>query len=203
MSEILDKAIVLKLNALWQPLGWTTPRKAFVDLCGGAYGGTPPALAVSTTLDDNGNLVEAIPLKWEEWKKLEVRPQDLAVQTKSGAVRCPTVLVAPNYKKVPIIQQKLTKRAILERDGFECAYTGERLHASQLNVDHVIPKSKGGRDAWDNLVACRKDINYKKGNKSNEEAGLVLRKTPKAPKAVPKSFTIREIKRREHAPFIR
>jgi 5-methylcytosine-specific restriction endonuclease McrA len=202
MSDILDKAIVLKLNANWAPLGWTTPRKAFVDMCGGKYGGTPPALSLSVSVDENGKLTEAIPLKWEDWVKLEVRPQDLAVQTKSGAIRCPTVIVAPNYDQMPHVQQKLTKRAILERDGFVCAYSGEKLPISKLNIDHINPKSKGGKDTWENLVACRKDINTRKGNKSNKEAGLVLLKKPRAPKPVPKSFTVREVKRPEHGPFI-
>jgi hypothetical protein len=202
MSDILDKAIVLKLNANWEPLGWTTPRKAFVDLCGGMYGGTPPALALSTALDENGKLVEAVPMKWEEWMKLDVRPQDLAVQTKSGAIRCPTVIISPNYNKMPLVTPKLTKRAILERDGFRCAYTGDKLHASQLNVDHISPRSRGGRDTWENLVACRRDINTKKGNKTNKEAGLTLLKKPHAPKPVPKSFTVREVKRPEHAAFV-
>lgn len=91
-------------------------------------------------------------------------------------------------------------------DGFavhNCAYTDEKLPASQLNIDHVIPKSRGGRDTWENLVACRKDINFKKGNKTNKEAGLSLKRKPKALNAVPKSATIREVKRPEHAPFIK
>lgn len=203
MSGYLDKAVVLKLNANWEPIGWTTPRKAFVDMTGGLDGGTPPALGLSISVDENGDLAEALPMKWEEWVGLEVRPQDLAIQTKSGAIRVPTVIVAPNYKKMPLITPKLTRKAILERDGYTCGYTGEKLPAEMLNVDHVTPKSRGGGDDWENLVACRKDINTKKGSRLNHEIGLKLKKQLKAPKPIPKSFTIREAKRPEHAPFIK
>ena len=203
MSDLLDKAIVLKLNASWQPIGWTTPRAAFVALCGGAYGGTPPALALSTAVNEDGDLIEAIPMRWEEWMKLEVRPSDLAINIKDRAIRCPTVIISPNYDKMPVVTIRLTKRAILERDNFTCGYSGEKLPASMLNVDHIDPRSRGGKDSWDNLVTCRKDINTWKGNRRNEEIGLKLKKKPHAPKQVPKSFTIREAKRPEHLPFIR
>lgn len=203
MDSIIDKYLVLKLNANWQPIGWTSPRKAFVDMCGGEYGGTPPALALDLTLDSNGGLESAVAVKWDAWKDLPVRECDLGVSTRSGAIRCPMVIVAPNYAQMPVIAPRLTKKGILERDGYRCAYTDEKLPASQLNIDHVLPRSRGGRDTWENLVACRKDINFKKGNKTNKEAKISLIRKPTAPKSVPKSFTIREIKRPEHAPFIK
>ena len=202
-ESVLDKPIVLKLNAAWQPIGWTSPRKAFVDMCGGEYGSKPPALALDMTVTENGELENAVAVNWETWKTLPVRPCDLGVSTHSGAIRCPTVIVAPNFNQMPLITPRLSKKAILERDGYRCAYTDEKLPASQLNIDHVGPKSRGGRDTWENLVACRKDINFKKGNKTNKEAGLSLKRKPKALNAVPKSATIREVKRPEHAPFIK
>jgi hypothetical protein len=201
-ASLLDKPIVLKLNANWERIGWTTPRKAFVDLCGGAYGGTPPALALSVAIDENGELVEAIPMKWEEWMKLPVRECDLGISTRSGAVRVPTVLIAPNYQKMPLIKPRLTKRAILERDGYRCQYTNEKLPPSQLNIDHVVPRNRGGKDTWGNLVASRKDLNSKKGNKLNEEIGYSLVRKPTEPKAVPKSYTINEARHPTQLPFI-
>lgn len=202
MSELLDKPIVLSLNKNWLRLGWKTVRQAITDLCGGSFGGTPPAMAVAVTIDDNGNLVESIPMTWDEWVKLEVRPQDLAINTHRGPIRCPLVIVSSSYSKMPNRTPRLSNKAILERDGFTCAYTGEKLPKSLLNVDHVIPRDRGGRDSWENMVACRKDINSKKGNRLNSEVGLRLRKTPTAPKGMPVCATITEAKRPEHAPFI-
>lgn len=201
-ESVLNKPLVLSLNASWERLGWKTPKQAVTAMCGGAYGGTPPALAMSITMDENGNLTEAIPMKWEEWIKLPVRPEDLALQTKSGPIRCPMVVIAPNYKRMPVKAQRLTKAAILARDQGVCQYTGEKLPKSQLNIDHVIPKDRGGKDEWGNLVTSRKDLNSKKGNRTNEEMGYKLIKKPVAPKPVPVSFHITEARRPEHKPFI-
>lgn len=201
MDSILNKPIVLNLNRNWERIGWLTVKQAIIAMTGG-LGDSPPALGLAVTINDEGQLAEAIALDWDNWILLPVRDCDLSIETKNGPVRAPTIIVRPSFSKVPLVTPKLTKRAILERDGFRCAYTGERLHASQLNVDHIEPKSRGGKDSWENLVACRKDINTKKGNKTNKEAGLTLLKKPHAPKPVPKSFTIKEIKRPEHVAFI-
>lgn len=203
MDSVLNKAIVLKLNANWERLGYTTPKKAFIDMCGGEYGGTPPALALDITLDENGQLANATPTKWEDWVGLPVRECDLSVSLRSGAIRCPLVIIAPKYAKMPLITPALTRKAILERDGHRCQYTDEVLPASELNIDHVIPKDKGGKNTWENLVTSRRDINFKKGNKSNDEAGLSLKRKPKAPKAMPKSFLVKQAYRPEHVPFIK
>lgn len=202
MNSCLNKPIVLRMNANWQPLGWGTPKQAITALCGGVYGGTPPAVAVAITLDENGELVESIPLTWDEWIKLPVRECDLSLQMKDKAIRCPMVLVSQNYSHLPVKAIRLTRNAILERDGFRCMYTGEKLPRSQLNVDHVLPRDKGGKDSWDNLVACNKKLNSKKGNRTNKEMGLKLIKTPSAPKPVPVSFHVNKPRRPEHAPFI-
>ena len=202
MDSVLERSIVLSLNANWQVIGWRTPRETVIAMCGGAYGGTPPALAVSIEMDENGELTEAIPLKWDEWVKLPVRPQDLSIQTKSGPIRCPTVCVAPNFKHIPVKSIRLTKQAIIERDGGVCQYSGEKLPRSKLNIDHVIPQAKGGRDTWDNLVTCSKDINSMKGDKMNNEIGLKLIRKPQTPKPVPVSFHINQPRMPEHTHFL-
>ena len=76
---------------------------------------------------------------------------------------------------------KLTKRNIYIRDKYRCQYTGKQLKFNEANIDHVVPKAKGGKNTWDNLVVCSKDINSIKGDKTNEEAGLKLIKKPTKP----------------------
>jgi 5-methylcytosine-specific restriction endonuclease McrA len=59
------------------------------------------------------------------------------------------------------------------------------------SLDHVVPRSRGGKNAWENLVWAGKDVNARKGNRLPQEAGLKLLKTPRAPKELPASATIR------------
>ncbi len=91
-QSLLDKPIVLSLNKMWQALGWITPRQAVVAMTGGS-GDTPPALGLCLTIDENGELVESFPMKWDEWVKLPVRDQDLSLMTSRGPIRVPTVVV--------------------------------------------------------------------------------------------------------------
>ena len=130
-------------------------------------------------------------MTWDEWITLPVRPQDNAVQTVRGQVRVPTVIVAVNFAKVPKKHPKLCAKTIRERDGNRCQYTGKVLKPEEGSLDHVVPRSRGGKDAWENLVWSSKTVNTKKGNRLPEEAGLKLLSVPRAPKELPVSAIIR------------
>ncbi len=202
MSDLLNKPIVLSLNAKWMRIGWITPKQAFVALCGGAYGKKPPALAVAVEVDENGKLVEAVPMTMAEWAKQSVRETDLSIGTKNGPIRCPLIVIRPNFHKMPTKAPRLSNAAIFERDGGIDAYSGEFVPKGQGNVDHVIPKDRGGKDLWENMVWTKRETNSKKGNKLNHEAGLVLLKKPKKPMALPVHVTVKGGSRPEHKPFM-
>jgi 5-methylcytosine-specific restriction endonuclease McrA len=108
-----------------------------------------------------------------------------------GPIRVPTVIVAVNYAKVPKKRPKLCARAIRERDGNRCQYTGRMLRPDEGSLDHVLPRSRGGKYAWENLVWAGKDVNARKGNRLPHEAGLKLLSLPRPPKELPASATIR------------
>jgi 5-methylcytosine-specific restriction endonuclease McrA len=131
------------------------------------------------------------PVTWEEWITLPIRDQDEAVHTVRGQIRVPTVIVAVNYAKVPKKRPKLCARTIRERDGNRCQYTGRLLHPDEGSLDHVVPRSRGGKDAWENLVWSAKEVNQRKADRLPHEAGLKLLSTPRAPKEVPVSALIR------------
>ena len=200
VMSVLDAQIVLSLNANWQPIGWRSVRQAIVSLSGGDA--EHPALALDITMDKEGNLETVSACTWEDWLKLPVREGDLAVATKNGAIRAPTAIISRNFNRMPVASPRLTKKAIYERDGGICQYTGERIGPREGNIDHVIPRDRGGKDTWDNLVWSKKEVNSRKGNKLNHEAGLVLRSKPKAPKPLPVSVSVGKPKRPEHAPFM-
>ena len=122
------------------------------------------------------------PVTWEEWITLPIREQDEAVNTVRGQIRVPTVIVAVNYAKVPKKRPKLCARTIRERDGNRCQYTGRVLRPDEGSLDHVVPRSRGGKDAWENLVWSAKEVNQKKADRLPHEAGLKLLSVPRAPK---------------------
>ena len=126
MNDILNKAMVLVLNRNWQAVNVRTPQEAFCMM----------ATNVATGLEIEGeNHIR--PVIWDEWITLHIRPQDHSVRTVRGPIRVPTVIVAVNYAKVPKKRPKLCARAIRERDGNRCQYTGRVLRPDEGSLDHV------------------------------------------------------------------
>jgi hypothetical protein len=137
MDSILEKPLVLSLNRNWVALGFLSPKQALVAMCGGVYGGTPPALALDMEVDENGQLSYATPVDWETWISLPVRRGDLSLSTARGAIRCPLVIVRPGFAKQPVKTPRLSRQAIRERDGSHCQYTGEVVGPNEGTVDHI------------------------------------------------------------------
>ena len=148
------------------------------------------ATNVATALEIEGES-HIRPVTWDEWITLPVREQDNAVHTVRGAIRVPTVVVAVNYARVPKKRPKLCARNIRERDGNRCQYTGKLLKPDEGSLDHVVPRSRGGKDAWENLVWSSKAVNTRKGNRLPHEAGLKLLAVPRAPKELPVTALLR------------
>ncbi len=180
MNDVLNKTTVLVLNRNWQAIHVKTPAQAFCMM----------AADVATALDiqENGDMR---PAKWADWLALSVRDGDNLVRTVHGAVRVPTVIVLANYAKAPKRRPKFSAKNIWARDGGTCQYTGRKLAAHEGNIDHVLPRSRGGRTAWENCVLAHKEINSRKADKLPEEAGLRLRRQPAAPRELPASVLIR------------
>jgi 5-methylcytosine-specific restriction endonuclease McrA len=197
MSNILTKAIVLVLNRNWQAINIRTPQEAFCQMA------TNVATALDIEFDENPDVAairtphsalrtsQLRPVTWDEWIKLPIRDSDNAVRTVRGAIRVPTVIVAVNFAKVPKKRPKLCARTIRERDSNRCQYTGALLRPDEGSLDHVVPRSRGGKGEWENLVWSSKQVNTRKGNRLPHEAGLKLLKVPRAPKELPVSALIR------------
>jgi 5-methylcytosine-specific restriction endonuclease McrA len=185
MSDTLNKTIVLVLNRNWQAINIRTPQDAFCQMA------TNAATALDIELGDGGRAQALRPVAWDEWITLPVREGDYAVRTARRAIRVPTVIVAVNFAKVPKKRPKLNARNIRERDGNRCQYTGRLLHPAEGNLDHVVPRSRGGADTWENLVWAARDVNQRKADRLPHEAGLKLLNVPRAPKEMPVSALIR------------
>ena len=180
MSDILNKSIVLVLNKNWQAINIRTPQEAFCQM----------ATNVATGLEIQGEDFIR-PVTWDEWVTLPIREGDNLVRTARGPIRVPTVIVALNYAKVPKKRPKLSTRNIRERDGNRCQYTGRVLHPDEGSLDHVVPRSRGGKNTWENLVWASKDVNTRKADRLPHEAGLTLLTVPRAPKEKPVTAFIR------------
>jgi 5-methylcytosine-specific restriction endonuclease McrA len=181
MTDILYKNFVLVLNRNWQAINTRTPADAFCQM----------ATNVATALDIDGESIR--PVGWEEWLTLPIREQDEAVLTVRGPIRVPTVIVAVNFARVPRKRPKLCAKTIRERDGNRCQYTGKVLRPEEGSLDHILPRSRGGADSWENLVWAHKEVNARKGNRLPHEAGLRLLSTPRAPKELPMTALIRNV----------
>jgi hypothetical protein len=190
---------VLCLNCLWQPVGEKTVKEALIAMLGGEGGKRPPALAIDQdfAVDADGNvnwneMIYANPVDWDTWITLPIREYDIEIHSCSMTIRCPRVLVQPNFAKMPTVTPRPTKDAIRKRDGGRCQYTGEALSWAESNIDHVIPRAQGGKNTFENMVLSSKAINTKKADKRPEQVGLKLLRKPVAPKPMPlmSTFTV-------------
>jgi len=92
----------------------------------------------------------------------------------------PSVIRLINYIHIPFERKSLSRKNILLRDHNTCQYCGRQYSPSDLTLDHIHPRSRGGDSGWDNLVTCCRWCNNHKGDRSPEEAGMRLLKRPQA-----------------------
>lgn len=207
-QSILDKPIVLSLNRAWQVIGHRTVKQALVALNGGNED-LPAALGMDVAYPRSGDNsfdftrpLYLNPVPWAEWIKLPVRDFDFVVCTPLYRVRVPTVIISTQFDKMPMRIPRVTRQAIFERDGGVCQYTGEHVGKSGGNLDHVLPRDRGGRASFENLVWAKREINSLKANRLPHEAGLRLLRRPKAPTALPVTALIREPKHPDWRHFL-
>jgi 5-methylcytosine-specific restriction endonuclease McrA len=104
--------------------------------------------------------------------------EDHPVFGSSGAWERPSVILLTRYVRMPGARRvPVTRRGVLRRDQFHCAYCGK----SATTIDHVLPRSRGGADSWENLVACCLSCNNTKGDRTPTEMGWTMRVTPRTP----------------------
>ena len=191
MSNVLHKSCLV-LNSAWQPIHERTVAEAFSMLCAGA------ACGMVIESPDNYYPVKTV----EEWIQLKPRPQDEGIHTSRMVIREPRVIIASNFSKMPQKKRKFNTRGVAERDNFICQYSGQKLHPSEISIDHVVPRSRGGQHCWSNATTTSKKINSDKGNRLNHEVGLVLIKQPREPLPIPVSALLTP-KCADHEIFLR
>ena len=103
------------------------------------------------------------------------------IRTPSRLFARPSVIRLVYMIKRPRPRVRLTRREIFVRDHHACQYCGIRTR--DLTLDHVVPRHRGGRHAWDNLVSACRSCNHRKGGRTPEEARMQLRRQPTEPHA--------------------
>ena len=168
---MLDRQ-VLVLNRLWQAINVCTVRRAFTLLCQGH--------AQVVYADGSNNFFTH---DFEAWRDLSLRePEEEMVHTISLKIRVPSVIVLLLFDRMPKKEVKFTRYNIFERDKNTCQYCGKVFDRRDLNLDHVLPRDKGGLTSWENIVCSCIACNTRKGNRLAHQVGMRLIKKPERPK---------------------
>lgn len=119
---------------------------------------------------------------WENWISNENPPKvDFYIQSPSMQIPAPQVIVLIKYDDVYHTSIRFSQRAIYNRDQYTCQYCEKKLTTKELSIDHVIPRSKKGKNNFENCVTSCKPCNNRKANLEPNEAGMALIKKPVKP----------------------
>lgn len=166
---------VLVLNRLWQPVNIVGVRRAFSLLCQGN------AQIINTT---DGSFTT---MEFDEWIdfSLENPPSDAqgCIKTVRFRLRVPPVVLLRFFDRVPVKEVRFNRYSVFERDDHVCQYCGREYSESELTLDHVIPREKGGRTSWENIVTSCIYCNSEKANRLPHQAGMRLLRKPARPKS--------------------
>lgn len=125
---------------------------------------------------------------WREISELKEQFEPDAhdwVRTVRFSLVVPRIIRLVVYDRLPRRSVKFNRRNIFARDGNRCQYCGERFPSSELSLDHVIPRSQGGKTTWENIVCCCLNCNVKKGGRTPHQAHMKLIVKPHKPNRSP------------------
>ncbi len=178
---------VLVLNRSYIPIHVTTVRRAFILLYQG--------------------LAKAVDQQFEtfdfcDWSELSVASHEEGIGLIDKIIRIPRVILLQAYDRVPKRHVRFSRHNIYVRDGNACQFCGQRLPRSELNLDHVIPRSQGGKTAWDNVVTSCIPCNRRKAMHAPAQVGMKLIRPPSRPRWTPfMDMSLKEIRYDEWRPF--
>jgi 5-methylcytosine-specific restriction endonuclease McrA len=179
---------VLVLNRSYLPVHVTSVKRAFALLYQG----------VARAVDEQYRTFD-----FDSWRDLAIELHHERLGTVGGVIRVPRVLLLIAYERVPKRHVRFSRFNIFARDGNSCQYCGKRFSRTELNLDHVTPRSRGGLSTWENIVCSCHACNRRKGGRTPEEAGMHLIRRPRRPEWTPFSSEMFSLRRyREWMPFL-
>jgi 5-methylcytosine-specific restriction endonuclease McrA len=179
---------VLVLNRSYLPVHVTSVKRGFALLYQG----------VAKAVDEHYRTFD-----FDSWRDLAIELHHERLGVVGGFIRVPRVLLLTAYERVPKRHVRFSRFNIYARDSNTCQYCGKHFPRTELNLDHVIPRSRGGISSWENVVCSCHGCNRRKGGRTPEEAGMLLVKRPRRPQWTPFSFETFSLRRyREWMPFL-
>ena len=122
---------------------------------------------------------------FDDWKELSKTADDYVIRTVDFKIKVPDVIVLTLFNGIHRREIKFSRRNIFERDKNTCQYCAKQFKKTELTLDHVLPRSAGGRSTWENLVLACVPCNVKKGSRMPEDARMPLIRRPRKPRWVP------------------
>src|ERR1700693_3230178 len=156
---------VLVLNRSYLPVHISSVKRAFALLYQG----------VAKAVDEQYHTFE-----FESWRDLSIEVQHERLGIVNGFIRVPRVLLLTAYERVPKRHVRFSRFNIFARDGNTCQYCHKKLPRTELNLDHVIPRSRGGMLTWEHTVCSCHYCNRRKGGRTPDEAGMLVVEGPRA-----------------------
>lgn len=147
-------------------------------LCGGIVNRKGDIVSKAKVIDPFTHIEEY----WDDWITMTPGENEPFIKASGEKrIRAPEVIVAIHYHKVPRNQLNFNRRNLFRRDENQCQYCLCKPGEAHLSVEHIFPKSRGGKDNWENCVAACFECNQKKKDMTPEEAGMKLRRQPTKP----------------------
>ena len=169
MSMLSQPALVL--NKSWVAITTTTVRRALTLVYGGDAKVVEPE--TYTTFDFN------------TWSELGVAKEQSFIQTVSLRIRVPEVILLSFYNGMPQMDVVFSRRNLYRRDKYTCQYCSGKPGTEELTIDHILPRSRGGKSTWENCVLACVKCNHRKSNLTPREAGMALLNLPHKPSWTP------------------
>ena len=179
---------VLVLNKFFFPIDTTNVKRAFLML----YCGAAKAVDINYETFD-----------FDSWSQITSMKNDDCIRTVSKIIKIPRVIMVVRYDKVPCKEVKFNRYNIFKRDKAQCQYCGLSFARQELTIDHVVPKSLGGKTIWNNVVCCCIKCNRQKGNKDLSLTNMALINKPVKPSwELLSNLYIKTVKFEEWKPFL-
>ena len=122
---------------------------------------------------------------FDDWKEISAEMKEHPggfVSTVNFRIAIPEVIRLTRYDKLPRAEVKFTRRNIYQHYHYRCCYCGRHFKTPDLNLDHVVPRSKGGSTDWTNIVTACIQCNARKSDRLPEESGMKLLVAPTKPR---------------------
>ena len=171
MSPSVLSQPALVLNESWVAIHTVTVRRALRLMFTGAAKAVQPETYQAHEFDT--------------WAGLAIAPDEPCIRTVRLRIKVPEVILLTRYDGLPNPAAVFSRRNLFRRDHNTCQYCGSRPGTNELSIDHVLPRSRGGRSSWENCVLACVDCNRRKRDRTPTEAGLRLLHRPAKPRWSP------------------